>query len=124
MRRCWVAGSWVRVLALVVLAAGCGRSELDIGAEGGGRGSAGGGAAGKGGAGGAGGAQVPCGASTCRVGSQVCCFGPSGKTCVASSRDCAGASVGCVDDSSCTGGQLCCGFIDLGSGIGKRCVDS
>jgi hypothetical protein len=114
-----------RLLVLLLLATACGRTELDQFAGDGGAAGAGG-AAGRGG-GGAGGASgaggqapvpIPCGATSCTPGVQACCIQADTQMCVSPQAPCGGgASIGCLDGASCTGGNVCCLSV-VGGGTG------
>ena len=117
-----------RLLALLLVIAACGRTELDLVPEDGGmatggsgsagRGGAGGipGAAGRGGTGGAGvtgsGGQttvpIMCGQTICVPGAETCCFQANMQTCIPAQAQCSGASVACLDGAGCGGGRFCC----------------
>jgi hypothetical protein len=112
-------------LAVAALGYGCGRTSLDdglVGADGlggvtgaGGGGTASGGAAGALGGPGGSNAPNPCGASSCRADSQVCCSrlvgGQTAQSCVAANNPalCAnGVSTACLGSSQCGAGLTCC----------------
>ena len=66
-------------------------------------------------------AGVTCGSSTC-IGTQVCCVDPGGPTfkCADSCSD-GGVAINCDGPEDCTGGKVCCGTVDVGSGTPPTC---
>jgi hypothetical protein len=126
-------GFFLSALAAATLAYGCGRTSLDEGVDplpglGGSTGAGGLTAGGQGGQGGQGGraggqggqagfgAPNPCGTTTCRAGSEVCCTRPRAggqvtQMCVSASDPAAcagGLSSACLDSSQCGMAQICC----------------
>jgi hypothetical protein len=128
---------------VLLLAAACGRTELELigddsGAAGSGAGAAGtSGSAGRGGTGGGtagvtgsggvtggggvtgsgGQAAVPiiCGPDVCTAGVQMCCVRANGQSCIPTQAMCNGASIGCLDGAACAAGAVCCLAIVGGS---------
>ena len=120
-------------LAAATLGYGCGRTSLDEGLDplpglggstgaggltAGGQGGQGGRAGGQGGQAGFG-APNPCGTTTCRAGSEVCCTRPRAggqvtQVCVSAGDPsaCAGGlATACLDSSQCGMAQSCCGSL-------------
>lgn len=115
-----------RLLALLLVIAACGRTELDLVPDDGGAATGGSssGAAGGGGTGGAGGSgsggQAPpvpimCGQTICVPGAETCCFQGNTQTCIPAQSQCSGASVACLDGAGCSGGRFCCASLVGGS---------
>lgn len=109
------------IVVATFLAAGCGRTSLDdglipIGGVAGTTGAGAQGGTGTGGRGGTGGQpgsgmNIPCGATTCRAGSQLCCLGGSATLSCVPANDpaaCSGVSAACANASNCPASQVCC----------------
>jgi hypothetical protein len=101
-----------QLLALLLLVAACGRTELDLlpddGGAGGMPGVAGRGGAGVADAGGQTAGPIMCGQAICVPGAEACCFQANTQTCIPAQAQCSGASVACLDGAGCTGGRFCC----------------
>jgi len=116
------------LLALLLVLAACGRTELDLipddgGAATGGGGGGNGGSGGRGGTAGTGvagaGGQtttpIMCGQSTCVPGAETCCVQANMQVCIPARAQCSGASLGCLDGGACTAGRFCCASLLGGS---------
>jgi len=52
---------------------------------------------------------IPCGATVCAPVMEACCVQSSGSTCIPVGKTCpGGATIGCLEGSSCTAGNVCC----------------
>lgn len=135
--------AFARVRALLLLAAlggllvyGCGRTSLDDGfasatGTGGVSGLGGGGGSGPGGTTmGLGGSNAPnpCGLTTCKAGTEVCCTRlnstPPTQTCVSATAPNAcngGVSSACLSSANCGPGLACCGSVASLANISTSC---
>jgi hypothetical protein len=121
MTRVTAVMSLAALAAAVMLAAACGRTEIEPPFDAAPAGS--GGTSGTGGRGGIGGipgaagiggnseiALIQCGAQQCTPLTQACCVPTTAgaANCITPGAACAGASFSCIDTSACPTNQICC----------------